>query len=239
VKSGEIIAALKAYRVTHDRIAGVIGRDRTAATKMLQGKRGIKVNEIDPLTQLVETVIREHGGVPPQVDGNKPVLANAPRDLGGLPMRDAIRAGAWLEVATVSQMEYPVTEDYPASPDPRFPRAAQWVRPVHGDSMNALTKNGHPAGILDGDRVHVVDAYAIGYTPVSGDVVEVERSRFNGREHELTLKQVEVDAAGQVTLCPRSTNPRWREPISYLDKGDEEHVDVRISGKVLRVLRDF
>jgi hypothetical protein len=240
VKSGEIIAALKAYRVPQARIAAVIGRDRTAANKMLQGKRSIKVNEIEPLTKLVEDVMREHGGVAPHPEVVQPPVRSLSRDLAGLPIRDAIQAGAWLEVEPVSQIEYPVADTYPASPDPRFPRAAQWIRAVRGDSMNALTKNGQPAGILDGDHVHVVDAYAIGYKPVTGDIVEVERSRFSGREYELTIKQVEVTDDGRVLLWPRSTNPRWQQAIPFVDtEGANEHVEVRISGKVLQVLRQF
>lgn len=240
VKSGEIIAALKAYGVPHARIAAAIGRDRTAATKMLKGDRSIKANEIEALTMLVETVIREHGGIPPHPEPPQPAVRSHSNDLAGLPIIDAIQAGAWLEVAPVGQAEYQEVETYPASPDARFPRAAQWIRPVRGDSMNALTKNGAAAGILDGDWVHVVDAIAIGYQPIAGDIVEVERRRFSGREHELTLKQVEITPDGRILLCPRSSNPRWREPIALVDHdGPNEDVEVRISGKVLQVLRQF
>lgn len=48
-----IIEALKRLGVPHDRIAEAIGRDRTAATKMLAGKRSIKVTELEPLSRLI------------------------------------------------------------------------------------------------------------------------------------------------------------------------------------------
>lgn len=164
-------------------------------------------------------------------DGPPPPIAPT-----GMPIRGEIRAGAWLEVDDTDQSE---PETHPAAPDPRFPKAAQWLRRVRGDSMNALTKNGLPAGILDGDLVHIVDAIAIEYEPETGDVVEVERSRFDGAEREITLKQVEVLADGSCLLWPRSTSPRWQEPVPYTDGPDDGAVEVRVIGKMLQVLRQY
>lgn len=48
-----IIAGLKRFNVPHDRIAAVLGRDRTAATKMLSGRRSVKANEISGLQALI------------------------------------------------------------------------------------------------------------------------------------------------------------------------------------------
>ena len=48
-----ILVALKRLGVPHERIADAIGRDRTAATKMLGGKRTIKFSEIAPLEALI------------------------------------------------------------------------------------------------------------------------------------------------------------------------------------------
>lgn len=45
--------ALKRYKVPHGRIAGVIGRERSAATKLLSGVRSIKAAEMEPLSELV------------------------------------------------------------------------------------------------------------------------------------------------------------------------------------------
>ena len=112
--------------------------------------------------------------------------------------------------------------------------------------MNALTKNGLPAGILDGDFAHVVDAIDIEYRPETGDVVEVERVRFDGREREVTLKQVEVirpstrTEPGEYLLWPRSTNPAFAEPVPYREgMASPDYVEVRIRAKMLRVIRAF
>lgn len=155
-----------------------------------------------------------------------------------LPLRSDVQAGAWLEIDDLDQRE-PLL--MPAPVDPRFPQAAQWLSRVRGDSMNALTNSqGASVGILDGDLVQVVDAIAIGYVPRTGDVVEAERSRFDGREREITLKQVEITADGQQLLWPRSTNPRWREPLQLHDGNpDDQGVVVRVRGKVLQVLRQI
>ena len=119
---------------------------------------------------------------------------------------------------------------YPALRDPRYAKAPQWLSEVQGDSVNKLN-------IFDGDLVHVVDAIAIGYYPLDGDIVEVERLRYGGLERELTIKQVEVTPSGWL-LWPRSTNPRYQDPIEILNDGEPaEGTEVRIRGLVVRMHR--
>lgn len=68
-----IIAALKRLNVPHERIASAIGRDRTAATKLLSGTRSLKATEITPLLALVQEFGGDHvGNTPdlPLVDGS-------------------------------------------------------------------------------------------------------------------------------------------------------------------------
>lgn len=146
-----------------------------------------------------------------------------------LPLRDTVQAGAWLMADDLRQTASPT---YPAAKDPRFPQAHQWFSEVRGDSMNMLN-------IVEGDLVHCVDAIGIGYYPRTGDVVEVERTRFSGQERELTLKQVEVTPEG-VLLWPRSTNPRWKSPLEIATgPNDAEHVEVRIRALVVASVRRF
>jgi phage repressor protein C with HTH and peptisase S24 domain len=59
--SDAIVAALKRLGVTHDKIAEIIGRDRTAATKMLGGTRRVQAAEIGPLTDLIRELEEEAG----------------------------------------------------------------------------------------------------------------------------------------------------------------------------------
>lgn len=158
-----------------------------------------------------------------------PVAANDPfmgGDRSELPIRDRIQAGAWLAADDMVQ----TFRTFPAARDGRYPAANQWISEVTGDSMNLLS-------IFDGDYVHCVDATDIGYHPRHGDIVEVERLRNGGSERELTLKQIEMTASGFV-LSPRSTNPRWQEPLRLnegLNDGDE--YEVRIRALVVTTMR--
>ncbi len=148
-------------------------------------------------------------------------------DAPHLVIRDRVQAGAWLMADDHDQQE-PAT--YPATKDPRFSYADQWMSEVVGDSVNALN-------IFDGDLVHCVDIAGTGYAARTGDVVEVERLRFDGSERELTIKQVEVTPEG-ILLWPRSTNPRWRDPLKLADGTKEgEEIEVRLRGLVLASVR--
>lgn len=231
-----ILELFRAYRVPHERIADAISRDRSVATKMMSGKRSIKANELEALTKLAQEYA---GGPKPEaLPSPSPGAYSGAATAGQLPIREPVQAGAWHEVDPLDQgPAEPKT--YPVAPDPAYPGAAQWLSPVLGDSMNALVRGGVAAGIVEGDLVHVVDAIAISYRPATGDVVEVELTRFEGRERQVTLKEIEVKGR-KILLWPRSTNTRWRDPIAYEESiRGEHHAEVRIRGKVIRVIRQF
>lgn len=165
---------------------------------------------------------------PGMATGQKLYRTEPSRQAAGLIVRDRVQAGAWL-LADDSDQSEPVR--MPAIPDPRYPHADQWLAHVAGDSVNKLN-------IFDGDLVQVVDAIAIGYHPRSGDVVEVERLRADGAERELTIKQIEIGADG-IQLWPRSTNPRWTEPLGLTDGANDANVEVHIRGLVIGMMRRF
>lgn len=144
-----------------------------------------------------------------------------------LPILGNIQAGAWLEIDDTSQVE-PVF--FTAVADRRYPHAPQWLREVRGDSMNER-------GIVRGDLAHLVDLTAAGINLNSGMVVEVTRIRNGGGEREITLKEVEITDAG-ISLWPRSTNPRWKDPI-VLDDGQSGDIEVRITGLLLQAIKRF
>lgn len=147
----------------------------------------------------------------------------------GLRIRDRVQAGAWLAADDTIQT-FPRT--YPATLDGRYPQADQWLSEIVGDSMNRLA-------IYDGDFVHCVDAEAINYQPRNTDIVEVERLRVGGAERELTVKQIEITPAG-ILLCPRSTNPRWSEPLRLDDQiAEGEEYEVRIRALVVGSMRRY
>ncbi|MGH6978832.1 MAG: LexA family protein [Brevundimonas sp.] len=144
-----------------------------------------------------------------------------------LPIIGPIQAGAWLMLDETVQDE-PIY--FTAVADRRYPHARQWLREVRGDSMNAR-------GIMPGDLAHIVDVLDAGVNLNTGMIVEVTRSRDDGALREITLKEVEVTADG-LKLWPRSTNPRWTDPV-VLDEGGHGDIEVRITGLLLQAVKRF
>ncbi|HEX7720484.1 MAG TPA: S24 family peptidase [Woeseiaceae bacterium] len=61
MEPGQIIETLRRLNVPHDEIAETINRDRSAATKMMNGKRSMKANEVDRLAALAAKYERDAG----------------------------------------------------------------------------------------------------------------------------------------------------------------------------------
>ena len=157
---------------------------------------------------------------------DKPEAAPSPTT-NELPIIGPIQAGAWLMLDETVQDE-PIY--FTAVADRRYPHARQWLREVRGDSMNAR-------GIMPGDLAHIVDVLDAGVNLNTGMIVEVTRTRDDGALREITLKEVEVTADG-LKLWPRSTNPRWTDPV-VLDEGGKGDIEVRITGLLLQAVKRF
>ncbi len=100
-----------------------------------------------------------------------------------------------------------------------------------GDSINER--------IREGAFAHVVDAFEIGYSPKAGDYVVIERTRDQGALRERSIKQVAIGKNG-VEFWPRSTNPKWSEPLVLnFDGQGRELVDVALVGLVIGVYDPF
>jgi transcriptional regulator with XRE-family HTH domain len=141
-----------------------------------------------------------------------------------LAIRCRVEAGLWRELEEIDE---PLgMSDVPE--DQRFAGIDQWLEIVTGDSMDLM--------IPSGAMVHVVDAIQLGYAPTGGHIVVVERRRGNTRER--TLKQIERSKDG-VKLWPRSSNPRWQEPIQLLAGTTEDEVEVEIVGLVVQDIRKW
>lgn len=120
---------------------------------------------------------------------------------------------------------------WPAAYDRRYPQARQWLREVRGDSMNARN-------IFPGDLAHLVEIVGSGVNLNSGMIVEVTRTRDGGGLQEITLKEVEIEDSGNVVLWPRSTNPRWKDPVR-LDDVEGSDLEVMITGLLLAKITRF
>lgn len=208
------------------------------------GQRGLGLDQLEPLARAVgvtvDRLLEERGRAladphrlnvtasPEHIPPRSTFLAFPSPTV--LPVRDRVQAGAWLAADDTGNAR---PRFLPTISDPRYPHAEQWLSEVDGDSVDKLF-------IFSGDYVHCVDAIGIGYSPRTGDIVEVERLRFGGQERELTLKQIEVSPGGELLLWPRSTNPRWQEPLRLAEGTDfGEEVEVRIRGLIISAIRRF
>lgn len=146
-----------------------------------------------------------------------------------LEVRYRVQAGLWFEV---DAEEPPEQVALAVLPDPRFAPFPQWLEKVVGDSANLR--------ILPGQFAHVVDAVEMGYAPQNGHWVVVERRRDQGAVRERTIKQIETMPDGQVLLWPRSSNPKWREPVSPTDGArNADDTEVEIVGLVIGAYDQF
>jgi len=146
-------------------------------------------------------------------------------ELSELPLLSSIQAGAWLAVDETGQEE---PEMVPHAREQAYRHARQWLREVQGDSMNA-------AGVMPGDLAHLVEFFGAGLE--NGMIVEVTRSRADGALREITLKEVEVSDRG-ILLWPRSTNPRWKDPVRLNDDSDDD-IQVEVTGILVATTRRF
>jgi len=189
------------------RLTKQLGRqiDRSAVSKMATGKRAIAGDEMLAIAEI--TSIR----APEPEDGV--IQVELPGD--GLPILGAIQAGAWLDTAMIDPASEPETMQ--VQPDKRFPRAAQYVLWVRGDSMDLDWP--------EGSYVTCVDFAASGLALKEGQTVHVERRQAEGQLVEITLKMVKVQG-GKLWLVPRSSNLKWK-PIPLDGRNGESEVVVR------------
>lgn len=150
--------------------------------------------------------------------------------LNTLSVRHQVQAGMWFEADMLSQVED--GPSFPVVPHPSFATSEQWLERVVGDSMNLMAP--------EGSFVHVVSMIGSGAYPKQDALVIVERIRAGGHLRERTIKQVNITPGGGIELWPRSTNPKWSEPLKiHEDTDTPEAVTVEIVGLVIGRYQSF
>jgi SOS-response transcriptional repressor LexA/DNA-binding XRE family transcriptional regulator len=155
-----------------------------------------------------------------------------PIAVGGRPTYAGIvRAGQFLLVDEFNQDPEPVPEF--VTYHPAFPKVRQYAWRASGDSMDK-------AGILDG--MWIVGADAADYIDrhgeiESGELVVVERTRNQGAEREITVKEVRF-YRDRYELLPRSSNPEHQPIVVPHDHGEADS-EVKIIGLVLAAFTDL
>jgi len=151
-----------------------------------------------------------------------PINGRDNKNNGGIKISGDVAAGVWVEQAVVDQPAEYLTGFVP---DHRYDGMRQFALVVRGSSVDRLR-------IFDGDIVVCVDWADLGKDFSTGDIVVVERARYGGQMIETTLKQIEI-RNGNVELWPRSTDPRFQEPVVLSEPGEEEETTVRVTGLVV------
>lgn len=213
---------------TIEEAAEKFGLSRSGYVKIERGDRGLKERYILAAAEVF--------GVPPAAiiaDKAEPALGPAVARSGTAPPFGGFpQAGSWAAVDEYFQQDvYDVPEFVLRHPS--YAKVRQYAYQVRGNSMDR-------AGIEDGmwvvaaDALEFVDKYR---ETESGDLVVVERTRFQGAERELTIKEVRY-YRDRMELLPRSSDPDFK-PIIVPIKGDaDDGVEVKIIGVVLTSYRD-
>lgn len=140
--------------------------------------------------------------------------------LVSIPVIGIVRAGLWQDADAGDNGVY---EQVPGAPEE--PREWQFAYKVEGTSLN---KKAQP-----GDHLICLDIIKANYDVREGDLVIVQRSRFDGQMIERTAKRIRRTSAG-FELWPESTDPLYQEPIK-LD-GTDDGTEYSIVAKVLYIL---
>lgn len=139
------------------------------------------------------------------------------------------QAGVWSAVQDDYFSQDPEAVPSYVLPDPAFSRVRQYAWRALGNSMDQ-------AGIHDGMWVVGADAadYIDTYGDIkTGDLVVAERTRYQGQERELTVKEIHY-FRDRYELHPMSSDPSFKPIVVPHDhSADGDHEEVRIIGVVL------
>ncbi len=143
--------------------------------------------------------------------------------IGAVPVTGKVAANTWLSVDDMD-FGYDDIEYVPSASG--YPVELQFALKVEGNCLNKIANHG--------DRLICLDIAKTGIAVEDGDLVIVERSRFEGQMIERTAKRMRRTADG-FELWPESHDPTHQEPIK-LNRQDNDDA-VRIIGKVLWIMR--
>lgn len=149
------------------------------------------------------------------------------------PIVATVEAGAWREVDPFDQSEHRWVA---VEPDAKYPHAIQEVYEVSGDSMNQA----EPHPIKPGSRVVAVRYEDIMHlTPLrDGLVVVVQRTRGDGQEREISIKEV-AWFDDRIEFRPRSSNSKHKPIVVMHDNWEDNGVTVEVLALVRQVINDM
>ena len=212
---------------TAEKAATEFGLSRSGYVKLERGERRLS-------TSHVSTAARVYGVPQSEVLGESTLGPAVSRSGEPLPFAGFVQAGAFLPVDEYFQQDIYEVPEFVLR-HPAYSKVRQYSYQVRGNSMNA-------AGIEDGMWIVAADAsdFIDIYGEVeSGEFVVVERTRHQGAERELTVKEIRF-YRDRYELLPRSNDPQYKPIVVPHDaKADPDGIEVKIVGVLLTAYRDF
>ena len=149
--------------------------------------------------------------------------------LGLIPIRGEVAAGLWREHDDLAQDLGEPPKYAPTVLNDLYPAEQQFALIARGKSLNKIAP--------DGSTLHCVELINGGAWDVQdGELVIVQRSKFQGAMIENTAKRVRMN--GDFELWPESTHPDFQEPLrvkDFREQGIDE--EIRILAKVISITR--
>lgn len=200
-------------------LARYLGIRPEGVTRILSEKPGKEGREVaaEELIKMGEFF----GSNPPGMSVDlKPVK---PANSGQIPIRGKVAASSWMDVDDMD-FGYDDVEMVPAYGS--YPPDWQLALLVEGNCLNKRAEHGDILICLD--LIKAQEGYK------DGDLVVVERRKFDGQMVQRTAKRVKATARG-FELWPESTDPAHQDPIALYDHTPGEEADV--VARVLWIIR--
>ncbi len=224
-----------------------LGTNATAASVLATGKQDAirkiydkqrrhepfspRLSTLQGLAKALKTSVAylTDGEGPEQVDGESQLSQSpVPHNGGRLKYGGQVQAGAFIATDDYFNQDFEGVPEH-VKPDPAYANLRQYAYRSYGDSMNE-------AGIYDG--MWIVGADAGDYFDLYGDIksedlVIVERTKHQGAERELTVKEIHF-FRDRYELRPVSSNPEHQPIVVKHDHDvDADGLEVKIIGVVL------
>lgn len=225
---------LKELGKTKGALAAHLGVAPARMTEFTKGRRELQSSEIIPFAEFLELSPTKvlHLLSDPKADLGSVEIGNvspSERELGKIPIRGEVAAGLWREHDDVAQELDEPAEYAPTILAPTYPKDLQFALIVRGESLNKIAPDGstlHCVEYIDGGSWDLAD----------GELVIVQRSKFQGQMIETTAKRVRKKAGWE--LWPESDHPDFQEPLKVADyQTDDCTEEIRILAKVISITR--
>ena len=198
-------------------LAEAMGINESQVSRMLQGARAIKVDEIPKIASYLNVML-------PVTVGDR--LVREEISQRRIPILGEVAAGAWLEAPVMHPLSEP-GEYVPFVPADIAADPGLFALRVRGTSINNIAP--------DGSLLICVRYSHSGRDLDHNELVIVERQDADGT-FETTAKRARRGKQGAIELWPDSNDPRHQAPIVLTREAIGDSAEVRVIGRVKHVV---